>query len=697
LTRKCRISSHDLWRMSFVSDPRVSPDGSRIVYVETTVVPEKNGYESVLWMAQRENDGTWHCRQFTFPPPQDSPVREHSPRWSPDGQQVSFISNRGDGPALYVIPINGGEARRLLGRKTSISSPAWSPDGSRIAFVSPDPEDLDPDYAAFRGLDTDNDTGRPTWNGEELPVPSTTYVTKLRYKFNGVGFIDDRFRQLFVVDVSTGRVDQLTDGCYNNDQPSWSPDGKQLAFTSVRRKDREHVALGDLWVISAGGDHESQVVEARGPINNPTWSPDGQLIAYLGHEQGEFSAANTRVYIVAPSGGTVRCLTADFDRSVGNSIGSDSRLGEGTAGPFWISGGDELAFVATDRGTSAVYRVNLASGELSRVPMAPTAITSLSVQQTTKPGQLLAVVGESWNHPGDIFATALGPAGEVTGVNRVTEVNRFLTESRFISRPERFEFEAADGRPMEGWVIKPVGFEEDTLYPVVLAIHGGPAGTYGDVYSHEFQLLASRGYGVVFTNPRGSKGYGEAWARGVIGDWGGGDYADLMACVDSAVEQFAWIDPDRLGVTGGSYGGYMTNWIVSQTNRFRAAVTMRSISNLYTKYGVSDIGFFGNRAGMGGADLWDEEDFIMSRSPIRYAPNVRTPLLIVHSEEDLRCPMEQAEQWYVALRRLGNVEVEFIRFAGENHELSRSGKPVNRVERLERLVDWFDRHIAPTN
>ena len=239
--------------------------------------------------------------------------------------------------------------------------------------------------------------------------------------------------------------------------------------------------------------------------------------------------------------------------------------------------------------------------------------------------------------------------------------------------------------------MKPAGFEDDKKYPVVVQIHGGPASTVGEAFSHEYQLMASRGYGVFYMNFRGSKGYGEQFAYAIIGDWGGCEFRDIMAGVDY-VEKLDWVDPSRIYVTGGSFGGYETNWIVTKTHRFRAAVTQRSISNMYTKYGVSDIGWYGNKAGMGGADLWDAEEFIMSRSPIRYAPLVRTPILIIHSEQDLRCPMEQAEQWYTALKRLGKVDVEFVRFAGENHELSRSGKPLNRIDRLEHIIGWFDRY-----
>ena len=290
-------------------------------------------------------------------------------------------------------------------------------------------------------------------------------------------------------------------------------------------------------------------------------------------------------------------------------------------------------------------------------------------------------------NPGDIWLLEEGDRI----ATRLTSVNAELLREMTLTPAERIEFRSTDGLKIEGWVMKPADFEAGRKYPLVLQIHGGPHATYGYGFFHEFQLLTSAGYGVLYVNPRGSLGYGEEFTRGVVGDWGGMDYADLMAATDYAAK-LPWVDADRLGVTGGSYGGYMTNWIVTQTRRFRAAVTLRSISNMYTKYGVSDIGWFGNKAGMGGRDLWDSEEFIMSRSPIRYAPQVKTPVLIIHSEEDYRCPMEQAEQWFVALKRLG-VECEFVRFRGENHELSRSGKPKNRISRLQQILGWFDRFL----
>jgi dipeptidyl aminopeptidase/acylaminoacyl peptidase len=289
---------------------------------------------------------------------------------------------------------------------------------------------------------------------------------------------------------------------------------------------------------------------------------------------------------------------------------------------------------------------------------------------------------------GDLF---VGPVGGE--IKQVTHFNEDLFKDRYAGWPEKIEFRHPDGALLEGWVIKPLGFEEGKKYPLVMEIHGGPHTTYGNVFFHEFQILTGHGFGVLYTNPRGSMGYGEDFARSIVGDWCGLDARDLEFMAADALKKIPWVDPARYGVTGGSQGGYFTNWLISHTKLFNAAVAQRSMSNLYSKYGVADNGWSGDRAGMGGKDLWDDEDLIMERSPIRYARNVTTPTLIIHSDMDFRCPLEQGEQWYVALKRLG-VTVEMLLFHGENHELSRSGKPANRVVRLEAILGWFEKYLA---
>ncbi|MFO8060610.1 MAG: S9 family peptidase [Bacillota bacterium] len=656
-----RIVTEDLWRLRFVGDPQVSPDGSRVAFVVTETDVERDGYRSEIWVAQTDDPRS--AGPFTNPVGEDWALRDTSPRWSPDGKKLAFLSNRGGKSAIWCIDAGGGEAEQLGSFAPVAGGVAWSPSGDRIAFSAMPPEE----------------------DGDEEKEPGVdVYVTRnLRYKFNGRGLLeDDRKMHIWVMKVDTGEVTQLTDAPSDDHFPAWSPDGTTVFFTSDRRPELEMRYIQDLYAVSSDGSELRRITEGQGPVMAPRPSSTGDLIAFFGHREGDCMTANTELYLMSPDGNEWTSLTSEFDRHVGNSVGADARFDAGEAAPAWCEWG--LVFSLTDGGCSRLYRVDL-KGNHRALEGFPPVITSYSVNREGEP--VVAAVGADSDTPGDLWV--LRPGGDPV---QFTDLNAALFEEIELSMPERIRFPGAEGWEIEGWLMKPVGFEEGKKYPLVLEIHGGPAGTSGEAFFHEYQLLAAAGFGVIYANPRGSTGYGRRHAEGVIGDWGGNDYRDLMAAVDFACEQ-DWVDSGCLGVTGGSYGGYMTNWIVSQTDRFTAAVTFRSISNLYTKYGCSDIGFYGNRRGMGGADLWDSEDFIMSRSPIRYAPQVVTPILIVQSEEDLRCPMEQAEQWYVALKRLG-VECEFVRYRDENHELSRSGRPHNRRDRLNRLIQWFDRYLG---
>jgi dipeptidyl aminopeptidase/acylaminoacyl peptidase len=294
-----------------------------------------------------------------------------------------------------------------------------------------------------------------------------------------------------------------------------------------------------------------------------------------------------------------------------------------------------------------------------------------------------------------VVATATSPGEVVTGspggsLSTISRLNVEVLEARYIAAPERVEFTGADGWTIEGWLLKPRGFDPAKKWPLVLEIHGGPHGAYGHSFFHEFQVLAGRGYAVLYTNPRGSHAYGDAFVRACVGDWGGMDYGDLMAGVDHALGQ-GWVDADRLYVTGGSYGGFMTNWIVGHTDRFRAAVTQRSISNNVSAFGTSDIGWHFWEYEMGDATPWRDGHKLVDRSPLAYVTNVDTPLLILHAEKDLRCPIEQAEQLFAALKVLGK-EAVFVRYQEDTHELTRGGKPKNRIDHARRIADWFDAH-----
>ncbi|MGI6643245.1 MAG: S9 family peptidase [Bacillota bacterium] len=692
-TAKRPVTARDLWSLKFVGEPQLSPDGESLVWVETIVDAKRNRYESSLYLSKRNSENRFdRPKRLTYGKRSNGEgASDRSPRFSPDGSQLAFLSDRSGKTQIWLLDmLEAGEARQITDVEDGVSQITWSPDNRSIAYVSKEPRPETP--TPPDGIRTDGDV---------------TVITKLRYKANGVpGVVDPRPSHIYIVDVQTGDTKQVTSGDFDDSEPTFSPDGSTVAFVSCREPDRELRLVPDLWTVSVQGGEPRRLTFGKGPVHNPVYSPDGKWIAVMGHEGGETGIHNVEVMVIPSQGGPAKHLWGTFDRSAGCGIINDARFDAGSPGPYWTKDSEELYFIASDRSFSGIYRTCLARPQVELVGGAfpgnigscrhfPSVVVSLAMADLGSGEILFAFNGSTTLNPGDIYAVkslhgTCMPADATCALQKVTGVNDGLLAGLTLVAPEPFTFESKDGLKLDGWMIKPASYQEGNKYPAVLEVHGGPHVAYGEVFFLEFQLLASRGYGVFYCNPRGSSNYGPDFAAKVIGDWGGMDYQDIMSLKDY-MDRVPWVDKDRTYITGGSYGGFMTNWVVSHTDRFKAAVTQRSISNMYSKYGCSDIGWFGNKKGMGGRDLWDDEDFIMSKSPIRYAPFVKTPLLILHSEQDYRCPLEQAEQWYVALKRLGK-EVEFVKFANENHELSRSGKPWNRIERLERIVEWFDRH-----
>ena len=650
------VVPEDLLRIRFVSDPHFHPDGRRIAFVVTTLSEPRDEYLSNIWLVDVD-DG--EARAFTH-----GPRRDTAPRWSPDGRWLAFVSERDrkEKGQLYVMPADGGEAVRLTELKPGVATPAWSPDGRWLAFAS-----------RVGGWEEPKD------EEERERSKPPRIIDILKYKSNGVGFVYDRPQQIFVVACDGGAPRQLTVGSFDNHHPTWAPDSRHVAFVSARHADRDEDNATDVFVVPMDGGEPRQVTRTEGPASWPAYSPDGRTIAYLGHADPRGVSRHSRIYTVPAEGGRPVCHTADFDRNCESMMDA--------IGPQWLGRSGALLFQADDEGDVPIYRLTMAHDSVPERLVGGTRwITGFS---PSADGALIAFTATDDASPAEVFVCRADGAGE----RSLTDLNGEWKAEVARVRPERFRFKRA-GFTVDGWVMPPFDRKPGRRYPVLLNIHGGPASQYGHRFFDEFQVYAGAGYAVVYVNPRGSRGYSEAFARAVIGDWGGGDYADVMAGLDDALRRFDFLDPARLGVMGGSYGGFMTSWIVGHTDRFKAACSERAVNAMWSMYGTSDIGFWFQEAHGLGRPPWEDLKWYVERSPLSYVRDIHTPLLILHSESDLRCPMEQAEQLYVALKKLGRT-VRFVRFPDENHELSRSGRPRHRLARFRILLEWFAEHLPP--
>jgi dipeptidyl aminopeptidase/acylaminoacyl peptidase len=645
----------DLTRIRFVSDPQISPDGRCVAFVVTTLSEERDEYLANIWIVDTAGG---EPRRFTT-----GAKRDTAPRWSPDGTRLAFLSDRPPNrkAQLYVMPAAGGEAVRLTDLPHGVSDPVWSPDGAQLACIA----------RVGGGQEPESEEER----GKSKPA---RVITTLKYKANGEGFIYDRRPHLFLVPADGGEPRQLTDGDFVDADPAWSPDGTQLAFISARHPDRDYDNATDLWLVPAAGGEPRRLTDTAGPIALPAFSPDGRAIAYLGHRYRNESGRNRRVFTIAVEGGAATCLTLDLDRTCTPFFAS--------SGPQWSGDGRWLLFAVEDRGDVHVYRVR-AAGDAApeRIIGGARQVTGLSL---SRDGRWLAFTAMDPVSPPEVFLCGADGRGE----RQLTDLNRAWKAEVALSWPERLRYER-DGRQLDCWVMKPYGYEPGRRYPALLNIHGGPHTQYGHSFFDEFHVYAGAGYVVIYTNPRGSQGYGEAFARAVIGDWGGGDFADVMAGLEEALRRYDCIDPERLGVMGGSYGGFLTSWTVAHTPRFKAACAERAVNNVATLFGTSDIGHTFCEA-QSGALPWENMAWYLEHSPLTYAKQIATPLLIIHAENDLRCPIEQAEQLFVALKKQRK-EAVLVRFPDEDHELSRAGKPRHRLERFRIILEWFDKYLQP--
>jgi dipeptidyl aminopeptidase/acylaminoacyl peptidase len=650
------VTAEDYFAFHFPSDAHISPDGKQVAYVVTVIDQQRNRRISSIWLV--DTDGRSAPRRLTA-----EGVNSNAPRWSPDGTELAFLSTRNPGagesagvgagaeaprPQICILHMDGGEAQVVSHLKNGVTAYQWSPDGKRFVAVSR----LGP-----------SDQVAPSARKSDV-----RHYKHISYKFNDTGWFDDKRSHLWVIEAAGGKDKQITSGeDWNDTDPQWSPDGSRIAFVSDRTgREYDDSHNKDVWVISAEGGALTKISDHAFDDDLPRWSPDGKQILFAGRTaRRQFP----KLYLASSTGGSASKLIADDFDLIPTNL-------------HW-AGANEVRFETGVKGTEHVFRVDLSARKAVPVTSGERSVRGFDINQ--KAG-VMTYIGNDFEHMDDLYASALDGSGE----RQLTHVNAKLWSELELAKVERIPYKSTDGWAIDGFLVKPVGWQPGKKYPMVLSVHGGPAGQYGVDWYHEFQVYAGKGWAVFFCNPRGSTGYGQKFERGIVNNWGGMDYQDVMAGVGAALKQNPWIDQDRLGVTGGSYGGFMTNWILGHTNRFKAAVTLRSVSNFISDDGTRD-GAYGHEDDFDGF-LFDDFDQYWSASPLKYARNVKTPTLVLHSDNDYRVPIEQGEQWFRALRHYG-VNAEFVIFPRENHNLTRTGEPKHLVESLNWQAYWFDRFL----
>ena len=636
-----------------IADIQLSSLGDNIAYVMTEIDAETDDYELGIWVIPTEGGKTRRLTQEFF--------KELAPRWSPDCTQLAFLSNRDGGSSqLYVVAANGGIIHKLTSLANGAGPGLWSPRGTHLLFTAR----VSKQEMLIRGL-----------FGRRNPLPKL--LTKPYYKADGFGYLLDACSHLFIVPASGGDFIQITFGDCDDFSPAWSPNGTQIAFCRKRTGIMNFNEL-DLWAMDADGSNLRQItIDVRNVIS-PTWSPDGASIAFYATDGGAIGLDESmyRVWIVPASGGKPKCLTAGYDRSV--IMLPRPAI---TPGPAWSPEGATVTFRVADKGNIHIMRTSVTNGMILPIVIGERQVISFSVEA----GRLAFCATDPYC-PSDIFISAWDGSEE----RRLTRVNEFVLAQLNIPRIERRTFVSPNGGTIDGWLMLPTIGKGH--FPLLLDIHGGPHGFIGNYFalSHFYRyVLASNGWAVLTLNPSGSASYGEKFAHSIRGRWGEYDTPEQMAAVDALISE-GIADSNRLSVAGYSYGGFMAAWMIGHTDRFKAAVVGAPITNLESFFGTSDIGSWYIAWEMGG-DIFRNCETYRRLSPLNYVDRVTTPTLILHGEADDRCPIGQAEEFFIGMIQ-SNTPVEFVRYPGSSHLFHSNGLPSYRMDYNRRIVDWIKRY-----
>jgi dipeptidyl aminopeptidase/acylaminoacyl peptidase len=656
----------DYFALRLLGEPAVSPDGRRVAFTVLRCDRESDRDSSAIWVADTAVPES--ARPLTA-----GASRDRSPRWSPDGRRLAFISDRTGGrPQIHVIDVAGGEARCLETAEAVGGGLTWSPDGRVLAFTA---------RVVARPDGWIPYPGAP----EPAAHSDVKVVTRLLYRADGVGEHGDRRSHIFTVpaDGSAGAT-RVTDGDFDHAFPAFSPDGRFLALAANRRPadEADIENHSDLWGLELATGRAFPISSPGGPVVAPAWSPDGRHIAFVSDDAAAGRTSSPSLFVVGFAGAeapaqTARPLGAHLDRPVCYPDLTDLRLHTVAASVAWSADGRHVYFPVFDQGVTHLYRATMdGATEVVTQPAGPNGRT-FGGFAIGGDGPVIAYTGGDAVTPEEVFAFRPGETAA-----RLSAINAGPMADIALQPVRRFRFAGADGWPIDGWFLAPAGAGPA---PCVVHVHGGPHSAYSDAVQFTMQLLAAAGIASLYVNPRGSQGYGQAFASACAGDWGGKDYQDILAGLDHAVAA-GWVDPARCGITGYSYGGFMTCWAITQTDRFRAALSGAPVANRHSFYGTSDIGVhFGETEFPGNA--WDSEEAHLARSAVRFAGRVATPVLFVHGEADLRCPIAQTEELYTAIRRQGKLAV-MVRYPGELHA-SNGHSPRHKADRIGRMIAWF--------